>query len=153
MCNQCANPIKGSKYYDVTCRDIRFANEHEDQVDKLQNREKKVDDIASADEIKLKRIEEIKKSLRGLSAEELDEELEKLRAELEELKKDKEESKSASLEMTCVDNTSSSRSGSKLEHIGIDNYEAQGHYSVLKYINQSALHEGDALLLRMGSSV
>jgi len=117
----------------------RNADEHEDRVEKLQNKEeKRVDEIASADEIKLKRIEEIKKSLRGLSAEELDDELEKLRAELEDLKenlkKDKAEAKI------------------NREFLGANNNEATGTYSVLMYNDQSITHEGDSLLQLMGSS-
>lgn len=112
----------------------RNADKHrEEEVEKIENKEKKIDEIANED--KIKRIEEIKKSLRGLSAEELDEELEKLRAELEELKKDKEESKTANR-----------------EYLGANNYEAQGHYSVLMYNDQTVTHEGDSLLILMGST-
>jgi len=163
MCNQCANPLIGSKYYDVTCKDtgnVFSANEHEDKVDKLQDREKKVvDEIASADEIKLKKIEEIKKSLRGLSAEELDEELDKLRAEIDELKKDKEEreSKSAS-EFIASGNTSIMRND-KLEFVGAESLDSvyttnvlNPDYSVLKYIPYSSTDKsGDSLLISMGS--
>lgn len=120
------------------CMGCRSADHDKDEkVDKLQNKEKKVDEIANTDEIKLKKIEEIKKSLRSMSAEELDEELEKLREELDNMKKEKTESKKASR-----------------EHIGVDNYEAKGNYSVLQYNNISTIEsrEGDELLILMGSS-
>ena len=29
MCNQCANPLKGSEYYEITCRDIKSADDHD----------------------------------------------------------------------------------------------------------------------------
>ena len=109
MCNQCANPLKGSEYYEITCRDTKSANDHDirDRVRMIEEKsnqhnikkkeeEKKVDEIAKADEDKIKRIEEIKKSLRGLSAEELDDELLKIREQLDDMKKEKTDSKSAS---------------------------------------------------------
>ena len=142
MCNQCANPLKGSEYYEITCRDtnnIKSANDHdiEEKVDKLQNKEKKVDEIAKADEDKIKRIEEIKKSLRGLSAEELDDELLKIKQELDDLKKDKTDSKSAS---------------TKSEFIGVNNYESKNSiYHVLSLDQHDNSVSGDSLLMLMGS--
>ena len=119
--------------------ETKSANEHdiEEEVDKLQNKEKKVDEIAKADEDKIKRIEEIKKSLRGLSAEELDDELLKIKQELDDMKKDKTDSKSAS---------------TKSEFIGVDNYESKNSiYHVLSLDQHDNSVSGDSLLMLMGS--
>ena len=120
--------------------ETKSANEHdiEEEVDKLQNKEKKVDEIAKADEDKIKRIEEIKKSLRGLSAEELDDELLKIREQLDDMKKDKTEDEDK-------------QSISSKEHLGYDNSNSK--YSVLIYnANSIESHEGDSLLISLGSS-
>ena len=141
--NPCANPVIGTEYYKITCRDPKSANYHDidQEWDKLQHSEKKADDIAQADEDKIKRNEEIKKSLRGLSAEELDDELEKLKAELEELKKNQTED---------TDEDKQSKSASR-EHVGYDNSNSK--YSVLTYnVNSIESHSGDSLLQLMGSS-
>jgi len=143
MCNQCSNPIKGSKYYDVICRS---ADKHlEDQVDKLQDKERKVDDIArKAQEEKDKKIEAYKAEMKDLDDDELSKILESIRAEIEDLRNpDKEEEKKSKqgLEMTCVDNPKSNRSGSKLENIGLIYNQAS---------TQS--HDGDELLQLMGST-
>ena len=139
MCNQCANPLKGSEYYDVNCRDIKSANDHDI--------EEKVDEIAKADEDKIKRIEKIKKSLRGLSAEELDEEIEKLKAELEDLKKNQTED---------TDEDKQSKEAS-VEFIGLSNSDINtsrnSEYSVLTlgpYQDNSL--SGDSLLIKLGST-
>ncbi len=100
-------------------------------------REKKIDEIASADELKLERIEKIKKSLRSMSAEELDDELLKLREELDNMKNDKQDSKS----------------GLTLEKIGYNNYESKGNYAVLTYNEPTASSRvGEKLLISLGSS-
>ena len=42
MCNQCADPLKGSEYYEITCRDtnnIKTANDHD-----IEERVKKIED-------------------------------------------------------------------------------------------------------------
>ena len=149
MCNQCANPLKGSEYYEITCRDTKSANDHdiEERVKKIEeesnqhNIEKKEDaneeEIKKQEEDKEKRLEEIKKSLRGLSAEELDDELLKLKQELDDMKKDKTDSKSAS---------------TKSELIGVNNYESKNSiYHVLSLDQQSDSVSGDKLLMLMGS--
>ena len=123
--------------------ETKSADDHdkEEKVDKLQNKEKKVDEIAKADEDKIKRIEEIKRSLRGLSAEELDDELEKLKADLEELKKNQTEDKDEDKQSIS----------SSIEHVGYDNSNSK--YSVLTYnVNSIESREGDSLLIKMGST-
>ena len=147
MCNQCANPLKGSEYYEITCRDTKSANDHdiEEEVDKLQNKEKKVDEIAKADEDKIKRIEKIKKSLRGLSAEELDDELLKIREQLDDMKKDKTED---------TDDDKQSKEAS-VEFIGVSNSDfntsRDSEYSVLSLDQHDNSVSGDSLLMLMGS--
>ena len=134
------------------CMGCKSADKHrEEMVDKLQDKEKKVDEIATADEIKQKKIEEIKKSIRSMSAEELDEELVKLREELDNMKEEKQDdkqSKQASLELIGVDNSRSTRSESNLERVGYDS-----NYSVLTYKAPSTeSQKGDELLILMGST-
>ena len=127
--------------------ETKSANDHdiEERVKKIEEEsnqhnkeeEKKVDDIAKADEDKIKRIEEIKKSLKGLSAEELDNELLKIREQLDDMKKDKTEDEDK-------------QSISSKEHLGYDNSNSK--YSVLIYnANSIESHEGDSLLQLMGS--
>ena len=126
--------------------ETKSANDHdiEEEVDKLQNKERKVDEIEKADEDKIKRIEEIKKSLRGLSAEELDNELLKIREQLDDMKKDKTEdeekqSKEASVEFIGVCNSDI-------------NTSRNSEYSVLTlgpYQDNSL--SGDSLLIKLGS--
>ena len=121
--------------------ETKSANDHdiEEEVDKLQNKEKKVDEIAKADEDKIKRIEEIKKSLRGLSAEELDDELLKIREQLDDMKKEKTDSKSASTIRSS-------------ELIGVNNYESKNSiYHVLSLDQHDNSVSGDKLLMLMGS--
>ena len=101
----------------------RKANDHDDDVDQLQEerkkknlsqeeeKEKKVNDIAKAQQLE-ENLEEIRKSLRKMSNKELDEELEKLTAELHELKKELHPED---------DDVKKSRSGS-LERIGTEPY-------------------------------
>ncbi|MCH8915631.1 MAG: hypothetical protein IIA82_07305 [Thaumarchaeota archaeon] len=138
------------------CMGCRSADKHrEEMVDKLQDEEKKIDEIANKDEIKKKEEDnEDKKANMELSLEELDEILESLRAEIENLKNpDKEDDKQSkqAIEMVYVDNSRSTRSGSKLEHIGYDNSNSK--YSVLVYKTPSSdSQDGDALLILMGSS-
>ena len=112
----------------------RSANEHEDKVDKLQNKHDE-DQIRKSNEEIVKKQEEEKKtreSLMSLTAEELDEEINKLNKEIDELKTGKK-AKSASL-----------------EKIGVDNYDIKSKRSVLKLHSNNT--EGDELLKELGSS-
>ena len=131
--------------------ETKSANDHdiEDRVRKIEeesnqhNIEKKEDaneeEIKKQEEDKEKRLEEIKKSLRGLSAEELDDELLKLKQELDDMKKDETDSKSAS----TIRST---------EFIGVDNYESKNSsYHVLSLDQHSDSVSGDKLLMLMGS--
>ena len=111
------------KIYKQAAIQIISANDHdiEQEVDKLQNKEKKVDDIANSNEEEIKKQkekDETKKANMKLSKEELDEILESLRADLEELKNPKDkETKEAS---------------TKSEFVGVDNYSIKNsEYSVL----------------------
>ena len=125
--------------------ETKSANDHdiEEKVEKIENKEKKVDEIAKADEDKIKRIEEIKKSLRGLSAEELDEEIEKLKAELEDLKRNQTED---------IDDDKQSKEAS-VEFIGLDNYESKNsNYHVLSLDQHDNSASADRLLISLGSS-
>ena len=147
MCNQCANPLKGSEYYEITCRDTKSANDHDI--------EEKVEEIEKADEDKIKRIEEDKEkrleSYRAEAREEIkdlnDDEFEKLkeslRAEIEEiLKKNQTED---------TDEDKQSRSSS-LEMVGVDNYESKNSiYHVLSLDQHDNSVSGDSLLMLMGS--
>jgi len=109
---------------------LRNSADHdkEERVDKLQNKEnkeKRVDDIASADEIKLKKIEAYKAEMKDLDDDELNELLESLRAEIDELKNPKKETQEAT----------------------------RKKYDVLMlepYTNNSSI--GDSLLMKMGST-
>ena len=125
---------KSANDHDIEDR-VRKIEEESNQHDKEE--EKKVDEIAKADEDKIKRIEEIKKSLRGLSAEELDDELLKIKPEIDDLKKDKTDSKSASTIRSS-------------ELIGVKNYERKNSsYHVLRFDPYSNSVIGDSLLMRM----
>jgi len=132
-----------------SANDEEEINEEEKDKKKLsqeeEEKEKKVDDIAKAEKHE-KRIEEIKKSLRKLTSQELDDELEKLTAELHELQKqlhpeedEKKQSKQASVEFLGVDSQISRTKQTK--------------YSVLNYEPyHDNITSGDALLIRMGST-
>lgn len=129
--------------------DTKSANDHdiEEEVDKLQNKEKKVDDIANSNEEEIKKQkekDETKKANMKLSKEELDEILESLRAEIEELKdpKDKETKEASTI---------------KSEFIGLSNSDINtsrnSEYSVLTlgpYQDNSL--SGDSLLIKLGST-
>jgi len=126
------------------CLGCRSARDHtiEEKVDEMQNKENKVEKKSNEVEIKKQEeLEEIKKALRKLSSEELDDELLKIQEELDNMKKDKTDSKSAS-------------KSKNIELIGVDNSEAKGNYSVLVYndISTVASREGDNLLIRLGST-
>ena len=129
-------------------------HDREERIEKIEEESNqhniKKKEEANEDEIKQKKIEEIKKSLRGLSAEELDDELVKLREELDNMKEEKQDDKQSkqAIEMIGVDNSRSTRSGSKLERVGYDS-----NYSVLTYKAPSTeSQKGDELLILMGSS-
>ena len=135
---------KSADDHDVEERVKRIEDESNQHNVKKKEEEKKVDEIAKADEDKIKRIEKIKKSLRGLSAEELDDELLKIREQLDDMKKDKTDSKSASTIR------------SRRELIGVNNSDfntsRDSEYSVLTlepYHDNS--HEGDSMLILLGS--
>ena len=100
-----------------------------------EEKEKKVDEIAKAEEHE--KIEEIKKALRLMSNEELDEEILKIRDELQQIKEenqtDPKQSKSASSEFVGVDNHTS-----KYQILTLQPYEKE-------------THSGDALLIKLGS--
>jgi len=125
-------------------RNFHADHDLEEKVDKLQNKEKKVDEIANSNEELIEQKEkELKdkenESIRSLTAEEKDEMITKLKAELEDLKdnlkRDKEEAKI------------------NKEFLGANNHEAKGTYSVIKFDNNYINREGDELLLSLGSSV
>ena len=96
MCNQCANPLKGSEYYEITCRDIKSANDTEDRVRMIEeksdqhNIKKKEDaneeEIKKQEEDKIKRLEsyraEAKEEIKDLDDDEIEKIKESLRAEL-----------------------------------------------------------------------
>ena len=135
------------KIYKQAANQIISANDHdiEQEVDKLQNKEKKVDDIANSNEEEIKKQkekDETKKANMKLSKEELDEILESLRADLEELKnpKDKETKEASTI---------------KSEFIGVSNSDINtsrdSEYSVLSLDQHDNSEIGDSLLILMGS--
>jgi len=119
------------------------ATEHEEK-------KKKVEEIEGANEEEIeeereKHLESIRKSLRKLSSQELDEELIRLSEELKEIKK--------KLTPTKEDEEKQERE-SRLEHIGLDSsLITNTRYHVLT-LNQSYRDSksGDELLILMGSS-
>jgi len=132
--------INGSiQRIECACSKCRSARDHdnEEKVDKLQNKEKTIDEVA-ANEEKIKEKEKelaakIKKSQMSKSAEELDEELNELREELESLKK-------------------GSKKASTNETIGINNDDIRiTKRHVLKLNDNIESREGDELLKLMGS--
>ena len=162
MCNQCANPLKGSEYYEITCRDtnnIKSANDHdiEERVKKIEeesnqhNIEKKEDaneeEIKKQEEDKIKRLEsyraEAKEEIKDLDDDEIEKIKESLRAEIEELKKNQTEDE---------DKTDSKSASTKSEFIGVDNYESKNSiYHVLSLDQHDNSVSGDKLLMLMGS--
>jgi len=129
-----------NKIFKQAMKETKSARDHdnEERIEKIEEDEHdiKKKEEANDEEIKERKLEEIRKSLRPLSAEELKDELLKVQEELDNMKKDKTDSKSAS----------------KLEHVGYDNHEAKGHYSVLAYnMNSTESREGDSLMKLMGS--
>ncbi len=136
MCNNCATPLKNSKYYQVTYRD---ATDHdkEEKIKKLQE--------GNEEEIKKKekKLESYRAELRELDDDELNEVLESLRAELDEMKeKLKDETEEEKKEKKA-----------SLEHLGVDStvYKTK-NYSVLqlKQFDHNTA-PGDKLLMRLGS--
>ena len=111
-------------------------NEEEDRPkDKSTiEREKRIDDIASADEEIKKKEDELHEkenaAVRSMSNAERDDLIQELRKELESLKKGKK-----------------AKSAKRLEHVGIDS-----SYSVLTYNMNSIERDGDKLLQSLGST-
>ena len=114
MCNSCSKPLRGSKYYEVICRDARD-HDKEERVDELQNDKEKKDEESRKAEEHDKVIEELKNALRKLTSEELEEEKEKLRDEIAKLRAELEE-----LNPEDKDKDTKQERDSKLEHIGVD---------------------------------
>ena len=143
MCNSCSKPLRGSKYYEVICRD---ATEHEDrikEVDELQKEKKDEKESRKAKEHN-KMIDELKNALRKLSSQELDEEMLRLSEEIEELKK----------QLKDLPDEEKQERDSKLEHIGVDSsLITNTRYHVLT-LDQSYRDSksGDKLLILMGST-
>ena len=139
MCNSCSKPLRGSKHYEVICRD---ATEHEDrikEIDEMQNKSRK-----SEEDDKEKMFEELKNALRKLSSQELDEEILRLSEEIEELKK----------QLKDLPDEEKQERDSKLEHIGVDSsLITNTRYHVLT-LDQSYRDSksGDELLILMGST-
>jgi len=136
-----------NKIFAQAMKETKCGRDHEieEKVDKLQNKEKKVDEIANSNEDIIKQKEEQLKQLQDqdrkesiaalmrMSKEELDDELERLRAELHDLEEEKKESKSASSD----------------EFIFVDNYAPT--YSVIK-LNSKRHNEGEQLIIELGST-
>ena len=136
--------------------ETKSANDHdiEDRVRKIEeesnqhNIEKKEDaneeQIKKQEEDKIKRLEayraETREEIKDLDDDEIEKIKESLKADLEELKKNQTEDR---------DEDKQSKSASR-EHVGYDNSNAK--YSVLTYnVNSIESHEGDSLLMLMGS--
>jgi len=133
------------------CSKCRSARDHniEENVDRLQNKEKTIDEVAANEEIIKDKEEQIKKikekereSLMALSAEEREDLLDELREELKSLQAEAKDAKSN----YAIANT--------LETVGVNNDDiriTKRHVLTLDNTNTIEKREGDKLLKLMGS--
>jgi len=151
ICGCCGDKLKGTWYN-------RKADKHE--VDQIQDeeeekkksksqieKEKDIDELqANEDKIKERELEEIKKALRKLTSQELDDEIIRLTEEIQKIKKELNPE---------TDEEKQSKSAS-LEYLGIDNQtpRKKSSYHVLGYgMDTNRSEPGDQLLILMGSKI
>lgn len=149
ICSCCGDRLKNSDHYEVISRDARN-HDLEMRVDEIQHK-KKDEEIEGANEEEIeeereKHLESIRKSLRKLTSQELDDELFKLQSELHDIKKKlnpEEETKEETQERD-----------SRLEHIGVDSSVITNTRYHVMTLDQSYRDSksGDKLLQSLGST-
>ena len=171
MCNSCSKPLRGSKYYEVICRDATEREDRKKEIDDLQqnsneeNKEKKVNDLAT---LKAK-LSDLEERMKDVDDKELDDLLESVRADMDELEKlnpdeEAKKSKSAMSEFVGIDNHYSAGIDGDAAVEKLTNLENQRHrhrqkklkhsqsYSVLTLTDSNDSVNADGFFIKQGST-